>query len=238
MGLGARRELTGSCSGLGMGEQRGAEPGTAPRERERPGRERVGLCRHCQVSARQPPDPCHPSRCLPASSSPPPQGRRHRAAAQGCPRRLPAAPRAWPGQALVPVGAGALRRRPLLRLQDTPGTVLRGGESAARGRGQQGVGAGGTAVFVHVGGGAGWGCSGASACRSPVASVLRCTAHYCTVWSASAHGCPGAFLHGVSVHWCVGASVHRYAGAWVHCCINASKCGCTNTWLHGCVCHR
>ncbi|KAM6045935.1 SH2 domain-containing protein 5 isoform 6-T6 [Theristicus caerulescens] len=87
--------------GGGMGEQRGEELGLPPRERERPRRERVGLRRHRQ-------------------------GRRHRAAAAGRPRRLPPAPRARPGQALVPVGAGALRRRPLLPLQDPPGQVLRG----------------------------------------------------------------------------------------------------------------
>ncbi|XP_063209976.1 SH2 domain-containing protein 5 isoform X3 [Chroicocephalus ridibundus] len=87
--------------GGGMGEQRGEELGLPPRRRERPRRERVGLRRHRQ-------------------------GRGHRAAAAGRARRLPAAPRARPGPALVPVGAGALRRRPLRPLQDAAGQVLRG----------------------------------------------------------------------------------------------------------------
>ncbi|XP_041878136.1 SH2 domain-containing protein 5 isoform X2 [Corvus kubaryi] len=88
------------CGG-GMGEQRDEEFGLPARKRERPGRERVGLRRHRQ-------------------------GRRGRAAAAGRARRLPPAPRARAAQALVPVGAGALRRRVLRPRQDTPGPVLRG----------------------------------------------------------------------------------------------------------------
>ncbi|XP_027761163.1 SH2 domain-containing protein 5 [Empidonax traillii] len=51
-----------------MGEQRRSELGPPARERERPGRERVGLRRHRQVSARGPPL-AHPPR-LGGPSSP------------------------------------------------------------------------------------------------------------------------------------------------------------------------
>lgn len=161
-GLGAKRGLTGSRSGRGMGEQRGEELGLPARKRERPGRERVGLRRHRQVSACvRAPDPRHAQPCpapapAPAPPPPPPQGRRGRAAAAGRARRLPAAPRARAAQALVPVGAGALRRRVLRPRQDTPGPVLRGGESgAARGRRVRGCsvreGTGAFASGLHLG---------------------------------------------------------------------------------------
>ncbi|KAM6336760.1 SH2 domain-containing protein 5 isoform 1-T1 [Alca torda] len=100
---------------------------------------------------RPPPHPGPPSPC--AHPPPPPQGRGHRAAAAGRARRLPAAPRARPGPALVPVGAGALRRRPLRPLQDPAGQVLRGGEGL-RGTGR--------APWMREGtGGLVCGCSGA-----------------------------------------------------------------------------
>ncbi|XP_064534860.1 SH2 domain-containing protein 5 isoform X3 [Pseudopipra pipra] len=100
-GRGAAPPAAPRRRGGGMGEQRRAELGPPARERERPGRERVGLRRHRQ-------------------------GRGGRAAPAGRARSLPAAPRARAAQALVPVGAGALRRRVLRPPQDTPGQVLRG----------------------------------------------------------------------------------------------------------------
>lgn len=128
----------------------------------------------------------------------------------------------------MPVGAGALRRRPLLRLQDTPGTVLRGGESAAQGRGRQGVGAGGTAVFVQQGGGA------------PVHWCVAVWLHQCVgALHVSArcrvHPCMGALVHSCMVCWCTGVWVHVYLSMLGHGSIAALMHQCVGAPMHGCT---
>ena len=119
------------------------------------------------------PSPCPPQKnpLRPPTTQSPPQGRRHRAAAARRPRRLPPAPGARAGQALVPVGAGALRRRSLLPVPHPPGQVLRGGERGARGR--AGV-----------------------ACTSALASwVASRSCSWVHAFGASLRGCLGAPMH-------------------------------------------
>uniref|UniRef100_A0A8B9PVY0 SH2 domain containing 5 n=1 Tax=Apteryx owenii TaxID=8824 RepID=A0A8B9PVY0_APTOW len=176
---------------------------------------------------------CRP-RCRPPSVPPPaaacprPQGRWRGPAAEGRAGRLPAARRARPGEPLVPLGAGALRRHPLLRLQNPPGKVLRGGEGGAAAHGVQW----GTGSWVH-------GCIGALVHRGTGAWVHCCI-------GAQVHGCNGAQVHrhtgalvhrfmGARVQWCMVALGHRFMGAQVHGCTGCTVHWCTGSWVHRCT---
>ncbi|XP_071305244.1 SH2 domain-containing protein 5 isoform X1 [Agelaius tricolor] len=100
-GRGAAPPAAPRRRGGGRGKQRGEELGLPARERERPRRERVVLRRYRQ-------------------------GRRGLAAAAGRARFFPAAGRARAAQALVPVGAGSVRRGELRCTADTARPLLRG----------------------------------------------------------------------------------------------------------------